>query len=93
MAITLNTKYLRKFVSDSEFSAMQPFVETAHRLVTERTGLGNDFLGWLTLPNDYDKEEFARIKKAAETIIQTSQVLLVIGIGGSYLGSRAVIER
>ena len=45
MAITLNTKYLRKFVSDSEFSAMQPFVETAHRLVTERTGLGNDFLG------------------------------------------------
>ena len=92
MAITLNTKYLRKFVSDSEFSAMQPFVETAHRLVTERTGLGNDFLGWLTLPNDYDKEEFARIKKAAETIIQTSQVLLVIGIEGSYLGSRAVIE-
>src|SRR5699024_9216322 len=57
-----------------------------------RTGAGNDFLGWIDLPVDYDKEEFARIKKAAEKIRQDSEVLLVIGIGGSYLGARAAIE-
>ena len=58
----------------------------------QRTGAGNDFLGWIDLPVDYDKEEFARIQKAAEKIREDSEVLLVIGIGGSYLGARAAIE-
>ena len=58
----------------------------------QRKGAGNDFLGWIDLPVNYDKEEFARIKKAAEKIQGDSEVLLVIGIGGSYLGARAAIE-
>lgn len=58
----------------------------------DRNGAGNDFLGWLDLPVDYDKEEFTRIKKAAEKIQGDSEVLIVIGIGGSYLGARAAIE-
>ncbi|CEH32773.1 glucose-6-phosphate isomerase [Romboutsia lituseburensis] len=80
------------FFSQNEIDCMQPFVDAAHNMVHEKTGLGNDFLGWVDLPNNYDKEEFARIKKAAEKIKSDSDVLLVIGIGGSYLGARAAIE-
>ena len=69
-----------------------PLVTAAHKTLAARNGLGNDFLGWVTLPTDYDKEEFARIKAAAEKIKKTCDVLIVIGIGGSYLGARAVIE-
>ena len=80
------------FFNQNEVESMQPFVNVAHEMVHEKSGLGNDFLGWVELPNNYDKEEFDRIKKAAEKIKSDSDVLLVIGIGGSYLGARAAIE-
>ena len=92
MSLSLNTKYLEKFVSPEEISAFSGFVSEAHKMIKDKTGAGNDFLGWTTLPVDYDKEEFARIKAAAERIQKQSQVLIVIGIGGSYLGARAAIE-
>ena len=91
MATKLNTNFLTGFVSDDEIKAIAPQVIAASRTLHARDGLGNDFLGWLDLPVDYDKEEFARIKLAAEKI-KKSDVLIVIGIGGSYLGARAVIE-
>lgn len=90
--ITLNTRYLQKFISDSEFSKALEEAKKAHRTLTEKTGEGNDFLGWVELPYNYDKEEYARIKTAAEKIRRSCDVLLVLGIGGSYLGARAVIE-
>lgn len=92
MSITLNTSYLKDFVSDNEFKAIEPQILAAHEMLTNKTGLGNDFTGWVNLPIDYDKEEFARIKKSAAKIISDTDVLLVVGIGGSYLGARAVIE-
>lgn len=92
MAIKLNDKYLKGFLSADEYKGIQPAVTAAHQTLTEKNGLGNDFLGWVTLPNDYDREEFARIKAAAERIQKNSEVLIVIGIGGSYLGARAAIE-
>ncbi|HIW53844.1 MAG TPA: glucose-6-phosphate isomerase [Candidatus Ruthenibacterium merdigallinarum] len=92
MSVTMNGKHLGKFVAEREFAAIYPQVEAAHRVLHEKSGPGNDFLGWLDLPVDYDKEEFARIKAAAEKIKRNSDVLVVIGIGGSYLGARAAIE-
>lgn len=92
MAVKLNTKYLNGFLAEHELAALQPQVEAAHRQLHEKSGLGNDFLGWLDLPENYDKAEFARIKSAAEKIRASSDVLIVIGIGGSYLGARAAIE-
>ena len=92
MAIRLNANYLASFVSEEEIANIRPQVALAHDLLTSRTGAGNDFLGWTTLPVDYDKEEFARIKVAAEKIKNTCDVFIAIGIGGSYLGARAVIE-
>ena len=80
------------FFTEEEIISMQEYVDVAHNMVHNKTGLGNDFLGWVELPNNYDKEEFDRIKKAAEKIKSDSDVLLVIGIGGSYLGARAAIE-
>ena len=80
------------FIADHEVEAMKPLAEAATKTLTEKTGAGNDFLGWIDLPVDYDKEEFDRIKKAAEKIKNDSDVLLVVGIGGSYLGARAAIE-
>lgn len=80
------------FVKDSEIASMKRIALSAKDELVSRTGAGNDFLGWIDLPMDYDKEEFARIKKAAEKIQSDSEVLLVIGIGGSYLGARAAIE-
>ncbi len=92
MAVTLNTKHLGSFVKEQELTAIAPQVQMAHDLLENRNGLGNDFLGWLDLPVNYDKEEFARIQAAAKKIQSNSQVLIVIGIGGSYLGARAAIE-
>ncbi len=80
------------FVSENEVASMKKIVADAKDLLVSRTGAGNDFLGWIDLPVDYDKDEFARIKKAAEKIKGDSEVLLVIGIGGSYLGARAAVE-
>lgn len=92
MAVTLNAKYLESFVNHEELEAIFPQVQAAHRTIHEKSGPGNDFLGWLDLPVDYDREEFTRIQKAAQKIRSNSQVLIVIGIGGSYLGARAAIE-
>src|SRR5581483_10479967 len=80
------------FFSEHELTYLSDFVKVAHHSLHEKTGAGNDFLGWIDLPVDYDKEEFARIQKASEKIKSDSEVLLVIGIGGSYLGARAAIE-
>ena len=92
MSVKLNTRYLEGFVNDDDVKAIAPEVDAAVELLNSRTGAGNDFLGWLDLPVDYDKDEFARIKKAAQKIRNDSDVLIVIGIGGSYLGARAAIE-
>ncbi len=80
------------FIRDEEISNLKSAVLGAKEVLTGKTGAGNDYLGWIDLPVDYDKEEFARIKAAAEKIKKDSDVLLVIGIGGSYLGARAAIE-
>ncbi|MGL4522495.1 MAG: glucose-6-phosphate isomerase [Bacilli bacterium] len=81
-----------KFFNDQELHNYAPFVKVAHEMIHEKTGIGNDFLGWVDLPKNYDKEEFARIEKAAEKIVSDCEILLVIGIGGSYLGARAALE-
>lgn len=80
------------FLNQQEIDAMQAYVNIAHNMVHEKTGLGNDFLGWVDLPINYDKDEFTKILKSAKKIQSDSEVLLVIGIGGSYLGARAAIE-
>lgn len=92
MSFTLLTKYASNFVREDELAGMAPQVEAAHRQLHEGSGLGNDFIGWLDLPVNYDREEFARIQSAAERIRSDSDILIVIGIGGSYLGARAAIE-
>ena len=92
MSLKLNSKYLSSFVKAEELDGMKAQVETAVKTLHEKTGQGNDFLGWLDLPTNYDKEEFERIKNAAAKIQKNSDVLIVIGIGGSYLGARAAIE-
>ncbi len=81
-----------KFISKEEISALAPAIGAAHDMLHNGTGRGNDFLGWVDLPENYDKEEYARIKKAAEKIKSNSKALIVIGIGGSYLGARMAIE-
>ncbi|MBU3112090.1 glucose-6-phosphate isomerase [Clostridium lacusfryxellense] len=80
------------YLGEHEISYFQPMVSTAHKMLTYKTGPGNEYLGWIDLPVNYDKAEFARIKKAADKIKSNSEVLIVIGIGGSYLGARAAIE-
>ena len=90
--LKLINKYAEKFVSNADIEAMSDRAVEAMRTLHSKSGAGNDFLGWVTLPTDYDKEEFARIKKAAEFIKSNCDILIVIGIGGSYLGARAVIE-
>ena len=92
MSVKLNEKFLSGFVSSHEIDGLTPFAKEAHNMLLGGTGAGNDFLGWVKLPENYDKEEFARIKIAAEKIKQNSDILVVIGIGGSYLGARAAIE-
>ena len=83
---------LKPFVADKELDEIQWQVDGADKLLREGTGAGSDFIGWLDLPEDYDKEEFARIQKAASKIQSDAEVLIVIGIGGSYLGARAAID-
>ena len=92
MSIKFNSSFAADFIRENDLKGLETQVAAAHKTVNEKSGLGNDFLGWVTLPTDYDKEEFARIKKAAEKIKEDTDVLIVIGIGGSYLGARAAIE-
>ena len=92
MAVKVNDKYLADFIRSHEYEGIKPAVKAAHETLTSKNGQGNDFLGWVSMPKDYDKEEFARIKAAAKKIQSDSEVLIVIGIGGSYLGARAAIE-
>ncbi|SEV87800.1 glucose-6-phosphate isomerase [Ruminococcaceae bacterium KH2T8] len=91
--ITLDYSNVLPFIGGEEaVKRMEPQVKVAHDMLHKKNGPGNDFLGWLDLPTNYDKEEFTRIRKAAQKIRRDSDVLVVIGIGGSYLGARAVIE-
>ncbi len=92
MTLHLNDKFVRPFVARHELEGMRPALSAAYRTLMQRDGAGNDFLGWIDLPVNYDKEEFARIKLAAEKIKKTCDVLVVLGIGGSYLGARAAVE-
>ena len=90
--VTFDYSKTASFISEHEVEYMKKLAVDAKELLVSKEGAGNDFLGWIDLPVDYDKEEFARIQKAAEKIQSDSEVLLVIGIGGSYLGARAAIE-
>ena len=90
--VTFDYSKTARFIRAEEVQSMSRIVDAARKELVEKDGLGNDFLGWIDLPVDYDKEEFDRIKKAAKKIQEDSEVLLVIGIGGSYLGARAAIE-
>lgn len=90
--VTFDYSIAKQFFSNEELSYMKATAEAAKQVLLEKTGAGNDFLGWIDLPVDYDKEEFERILTAAKKIQSDSEVLLVIGIGGSYLGARAAIE-
>ncbi len=92
MSVKLNTAYLEGFVTKEELDGMRGDLQRACAQLANGSGAGNDFIGWRDLPTNYDKEEFDRIKTAAKRIRETSDVLVVIGIGGSYLGARAVIE-
>ena len=92
MKIRVSDTFLKGFVNENECAALQQAAALALRSVKEKNGAGNDFLGWATLPVDYDKNEFSRIKIAAEKIKKSCDILVVIGIGGSYLGARAAIE-
>ena len=92
MAMELKLTGLKGFVGEEELAYMAPLVKAAQDTLHSKSGAGNDFLGWVDLPVEYDKEEFARIKKAAEKIQKSCDVLVAIGIGGSYLGARAAIE-
>lgn len=90
--VTFDYSKAASFIRDEEVSYMSKLVDDAKEQLVSKLGAGNDYLGWIDLPVDYDKEEFDRIKKAAEKIQSDSEVLVVIGIGGSYLGARAAIE-
>lgn len=90
--VTFDYSLANPFIGGEELDLMKESIKAARKTLQERTGAGNDFLGWIDLPEDYDKEEFARIQKAADKIKSDSEVLVVIGIGGSYLGARAAIE-
>ena len=92
MKVTLDYKNTLKFLTEEEILKSESSALNARKTLVEGTGEGNDFLGWVNYPNTFDKEEFARIKKAAEKIRKDSDVLVVIGIGGSYLGAKAIIE-
>ena len=92
MALSLNNNFVKDFVSNEEINSIAGEVYKAQKTLMSRTGEGNDFLGWIDLPENYDKEEFARIKLAAKKIQKSCDIFVVIGIGGSYLGARAAIE-
>ena len=90
--LTFSHKHAEPFLKEREMQALAPEVALAHERLHSRTGLGRDFLGWIDLPKHYDRAEFNRVKEAARRIQGNSEVLVVIGIGGSYLGARAAIE-
>lgn len=90
--IQVHTQNITSFVPEDYFTAHEADLAQAQTWLQEASGTGNDFVGWVHLPQDYDKEEFARIKAAAQKIQQQSTALVVVGIGGSYLGARGVIE-
>ena len=90
--LNFNYQFAKNFFNENELRQIKPYVELANEVLTSKSGAGNDFLGWVDLPENYDKNEFARIKKDAEKIKNDSEVLIVIGIGGSYLGAKAAIE-
>ena len=92
MPTKLSEKHLQGFLREDEYAGIALSVKAAHEALHSGTGLGNDFIGWLDLPTNYDKEEFARIKAAAKKIQSNSDIFVVIGIGGSYLGARAAID-
>ena len=92
MSIKLNDKFVKNFIDADAYKAIEAEALAAYKTVAQRDGAGNDFLGWVDLPVDYDKEEFVRIKNAAERIKKSCDVFIAIGIGGSYLGARAAIE-
>ena len=92
MTLKLNENYVNGFIKEAEYTNIQPMITAAHNMLKDKSGAGNDFLGWTTLPFDYDKEEFARIKECAKKVKDLCDVFVVIGIGGSYLGARAAIE-
>ena len=90
--ISLDYSKIFNFISQDELKQIKNSVDEVATKLHNKSGAGNDFLGWLDLPINHDKEEFSRIKKASDKIKADSEVLVVIGIGGSYLGARAVIE-
>lgn len=92
MVLKFNSKYAEQFIDKKQLESIRSEVENVHNLIENKSGEGNDFLGWVDLPVSYDKKEFEQIKESAEKIKKDSDVLIVIGIGGSYLGARAVIE-
>ena len=92
MSIKLNEKFVKDFINEAEYKAIEAETVAAAKTTLEKSGEGNDFLGWVDLPVNYDKEEFARIKAAAERIKKSCDIFIAIGIGGSYLGARAAIE-
>ncbi len=92
MSLNFSSAYAKDFIRENDIKGLLGQVADAHNTVNQKNGLGNDFLGWVNLPYDYDKDEFDRIKAAAKKIQSDTDVLIVIGIGGSYLGARAAIE-
>lgn len=92
MSVKLDAQHLSGFMNSGELEAIGPQIKLAHELLHSKSGPGSDFLGWLDLPSEYDKEEFSRIQSAAAKIRSNTDVFVVIGIGGSYLGARAAIE-
>ncbi len=92
MSVILTDKFVSDYITPEQYAEIAPKVQKAHELLRSGTGAGNAFLGWMNLPDNYDKAEFARIQACAEKIQKKCDVLVVIGIGGSYLGARAVIE-
>lgn len=90
--LKFKTQHLEKFILDAEISMIQPMVTVADEMLRKGTGAGSNYTDWLHLPTEYDKDEFARIQAAAKKIQSDSKVLVVIGIGGSYLGARAAID-
>ena len=90
--ITLNEKYVKPFIGEQELDNISEMVYTADNMLRNKTGAGSDFLGWVDLPDNYNREEYAKIKQTAAKIREICDVFVVIGIGGSYLGARAVIE-
>ena len=91
--IRVNTRNIEPFVPEDYYPRLEQPLEQAHLWLQNATGAGGDFVGWVHLPEQYDREEFARIQAAAEKIRSQSTALIVIGIGGSYLGSRGVSKR